>query len=121
MQRFLRYAKLLTNGCLAMFDARVVSGGISKPRHRLQSPDILHQRVFPAATYTGGEHSDTSEDTVLQLAQGDVSRQRFAAEGHFSAGHWSTGPRIVNELRSMERFRFVHNLNGHALLVNCAR
>ena len=69
MQRLLRYAKLLTNGCLAMFDARVVSGGISKPRHRLQSPDILHQRVFPAATYTGGEHSDTSEHTVLQLAQ----------------------------------------------------
>jgi O-methyltransferase len=256
MRRLLHYAKLLTNGCLAMVDARVVSGGISKPRHHPQSPDILHQRVFPAATYapwlsdvefvrcyaqiknntlvdlyrcyelwqlgnqlasvpgdflevgvwrggtgcllaktaqgrdkhvfladtftgvvktsgkdttyTGGEHSDTSEEIVLQLAHamsldnvsllkgifpqdtgarvpGSIALLHCDVDVYDSAKdivNWaiprlSPGAvivfddygfggcegitRFVNDLRSMGQFRFVHNLNGHALLVNCGR
>ncbi len=256
MQKIVNFAKSLTNDCLALLDARLVSGGVSQPWHHPQSPDILHRRVFPGATYapwlndaqfgrcyeqiqnntlvdiyrcyelwqlgnqlaatsgdflevgvwrggtgcllaktaqgrkkqvfladtftgvvktsskdttyTGGEHADTSEDIVLRLARsmsldnisllkgifpqdtaarvpGSISLLHCDVDVYESAKDivkWATPrlspgavivfddygfdgcegiTRLVNDLRSSGHFLFIHNLNGHALFVNCGR
>ncbi len=117
--------------------------------------------------YTGGEHADTSEQTVRDLAAGlglenihilrgvfpddtaEAIREQLAlvhcdVDVYSSAravAEWAL-PRLlaggvivfddygfsgcegvtklVNELRGREGLRFVHNLNGHALLVKLA-